>query len=181
MRADARRIHDRLLAVAGQVVAEQGVDASLRDIARQADAGFSTLLRHFPSREALLEELLRNGFDDLAARAALLGADETPSEALLLWLREFVDVITKYRGVVSLMVEAIEDEQSALHDSCVAMRSSGTRLLEGAQQAGAVRADIDGPFLFALASSVAWLGDQPGTAKHAGRAFDVVVAGIAAQ
>jgi AcrR family transcriptional regulator len=37
---------------------EHGVNASMRDIARRADVGLATLLRHFPTREALYEELL---------------------------------------------------------------------------------------------------------------------------
>jgi AcrR family transcriptional regulator len=59
MRADARANHDRLLEVAGAVITNQGADASMRDIARQAGVGLATLLRHFPTREALLEALLR--------------------------------------------------------------------------------------------------------------------------
>lgn len=49
-----------------------GADASLRDIARRADVGLSTMYRHFPTREALLEALLRTNFDELAAKAAAL-------------------------------------------------------------------------------------------------------------
>ncbi|MEO6082085.1 MAG: helix-turn-helix domain-containing protein, partial [Umezawaea sp.] len=70
MRADAQANRDRLLVVAGAVIAEQGVDASMRDIARQAGVGLATLLRHFPTRESLLEALLRTSFDELTARAA---------------------------------------------------------------------------------------------------------------
>ncbi|WTZ78966.1 TetR/AcrR family transcriptional regulator [Streptomyces sp. NBC_01386] len=43
-------------------MSEQGVDVSLRDIARRADVGLATLLRHFPTREALLDALLRTNW-----------------------------------------------------------------------------------------------------------------------
>ena len=72
MRADAKRNYDRVVEIAGDVVAEQGADASLRDIARRADVGLATLLRHFPTREALLEALLRTKFDALAAPPACI-------------------------------------------------------------------------------------------------------------
>ena len=67
MRADAKRNYDLLLDVAREVVAGQGAEASLRDIARKAGVGLGTLYRHFPTREALLEALLRASFGEMAS------------------------------------------------------------------------------------------------------------------
>lgn len=178
MRADAKANHDRLLAVAGDVIAEQGTDASMRDIARRAGVGLATLQRHFPSKEALLEALLRSSFDELTGRAVEVESGHAPEDALVLWLRDFIAVCTNYRGVVSAMVQAIEDPESALHESCVAMRGSGARLLTRAQEAGAARTDLDGADLFALVSSLVWLSDQPGLEKRAEHLFDVVMGSI---
>lgn len=181
MRADARKNYDQLLAVAGVVLAEEGADASLRDIARRADVGLATLYRHFPTREALLEALLRTGFDELTARADELEASRAPGEALVVWLRELVACATTYRGVVTLMVAAIEDPDSALHASCVAMRASGARLLAQAQEAGSARRDVDGADLFALAGALAWLSDQPSLAERTDHLFEVVADAILVQ
>src|SRR5674476_565519 len=126
MRADAQANHDHLLVVAGAVITEQGVDASMRDIARQAGVGLATLLRHFPTREALLAALLRTSFDELTARAAEVETSSSPQDALRLWLRDFVTCTTDYRGVVTSMVRALDDPESALHTSCVTMRAAGT-------------------------------------------------------
>ena len=111
MRADAQKNYDQLLAVARDVVGEQGVDASLRDVARRAGVGLGTLYRHFPTREALLEALLRTGFDDLSARAGKLESSSAPDQALVTWLREVVSSANQYRGVVVLVhvVDASED------------------------------------------------------------------------
>ena len=49
-------------------------DASLRDIARRAGVGLGTLYRHFPTREAVLEAVLRKSFDALTVRARELEA-----------------------------------------------------------------------------------------------------------
>ncbi|MFE2611231.1 TetR/AcrR family transcriptional regulator, partial [Streptomyces mirabilis] len=78
MRADARKNRDHVLAVAGTAITEQGVDVSLRDVARRADVGLATLLRHFPTREALLEALLRTSFDEMTAQAGGRGAAGPP-------------------------------------------------------------------------------------------------------
>ncbi|MFD0412327.1 TetR/AcrR family transcriptional regulator [Streptomyces sp. NPDC127108] len=178
MRADAKKNYDHLLDVARDVVTEQGADASLRDVARRADVGLGTLYRHFPTREALLDALLRARFDELAGRAAALETAGSPADALVSWLRECVAGAHEYRGVVALMVAAIEDPESALHASCVSMRAAGTRLLTRAQAAGAARADIDGTDLFALVGALAWLNDQPSLAPRAGHLFDVVASAV---
>ncbi|HWO63077.1 MAG TPA: helix-turn-helix domain-containing protein, partial [Umezawaea sp.] len=153
MRADAQANRDRLLVVAAVVLAEQGVDASMRDIARRAEVGLATLLRHFPTREALLEALLRTSFDELTARAAEVETTDSPRDALMGWMREFVAVTTDYHGVVTSMVKAIEEPESALHASCVALRAAGARLLIRAQAAEVARTDVDGADLFALVSA----------------------------
>ncbi|MEV7523186.1 helix-turn-helix domain-containing protein [Streptomyces sp. NPDC091371] len=178
MRADARKNHDHLLAVAGAAIAEQGVDVSMRDIARRADVGLATLLRHFPTREALLDALLRTNFDELTARAGELETSSSPEDALTLWLRDCVAYAREYRGVVALMTAALGDPDSALHASCVSMRAAGTHLLARAQAAGTARTDIDGTDLFALVAALAWLGDQPPLAPRADHLFEVVASAI---
>jgi len=178
MRADARKNYDHLLAIARTVVAKQGADASLRDVARKAGVGLGTLYRHFPTREALLEALLRASFDELTARAGELEASRAPEDALVSWLRDFVECAHKYRGVVASMTTAIADAKSALHASCVTMRAAGTQLLARAQAEGMARTDIDGTDLFALAAALAWLGDQPSLAPRADHLFSVIASAI---
>ncbi|GAB2884416.1 TetR/AcrR family transcriptional regulator [Streptomyces mayteni] len=178
MRADARKNRDHLLAVADTALAEQGVDVSLRDIARRAGVGLATLLRHFPTREALLEALLRTSFDELTAKAGELERSSSPEDALVSWLRECTAWTTAYRGVTVLMAAAIDDPDSALHASCVTLRAAGARLLARAQAAGTARTDIDGTDVFALVAALAWLGDQPSLAPRACHLFDVVAGTI---
>lgn len=178
MRADAQKNYAHLLDVARVVVAEQGADASLRDVARRAEVGFGTLHRHFPSREALLEALLRTSFDQLTTQAAELERSISPTDALVVWLRDCVAVSHTYRGVTTMMMTAIEEPESALHASCVTMRAAGTRLLTRAQAAGTVRPDLDGTDLFALIAALAWLGDQPSVAGRADHLFDVIAGAI---
>lgn len=178
MRADAQKNRDHLLAVAGTVITENGAEASLRDIARKADMGLATLLRHFPTREALLDALLRTSFDKLTARAAELETSNTPEDALVSWLRDCVAVAREYRGATELMAAALEDNESALHASCVTMRAAGTRLLDRAQAAGTARTDLDGTDLFALVAALAWLGDQPSFAARADHLLEVTADAI---
>lgn len=178
MRADARKNYSHLLATARVVIAEQGADASLRDIARRAEVGLATLFRHFPTREALLEALLRSTLDELTQKASVLERAATPDNALVSWFREGVAFVQSYSGVVNLMAAAIADPQSALHDSCTTVRSAGARLLLRAQSDGTARSDIDGVDLFALMAALGWLGDQPSFAPRADHIREVIASGI---
>jgi AcrR family transcriptional regulator len=178
MRADAQKNYDHLLVIARTVVTEQGADASLRDVARRAGVGLGTLYRHFPTREALLDALLRVGFDELAAQAAELENTQSAEDALVSWFHDCVAYAHEYRGVTTLMMAAIEDTESALHASCVTMRAAGTRLLTRAQAAGIARTDLDGTDLFALIAALAWLNDQPTSAPRSEHLAGVIASAI---
>lgn len=178
MRADARKNYDHLLAVARDVITEHGADTSLRDIARKAEVGLATLYRHFPTREALLEALLHATLAELTQKADELETSSAPDEALVSWFREGVAFVRSYSGVVDLMAVAIADPDSALHASCVDLRSAGTRLLLRAQAKGTTRTDIDGTDLFALIGALGWVGDQPSLAPRADHLFDIIASAV---
>ncbi|SDV47354.1 TetR/AcrR family transcriptional regulator [Chitinasiproducens palmae] len=178
MRADAKRNYDSLLAVAREVFIEQGAEASLRDVARRAEVGLGTLYRHFPSREALLEALLGSGFDALTRRARELEHADSPDEALLSWMQETTELTHSHRGVIAVMMSAIEDPESALHVACVALRAAGAALLSRAQRDGTARADLDGAELFDLIAALAWLREQPAHASRAAHLFEVIAGAV---
>jgi AcrR family transcriptional regulator len=178
MRADAKRNYSHLLAVARDVVAEHGADASMRDIARRADVGLATLLRHFPTREALFEALLCTNLDALTQRADELEASTSADEALLCWFRELVAFTQSYRGVVAMMAAAHTNPDSALYASCAAVHSAGARLLLRAQGEGTARADMNGNDLFALITALGWAVDQPSFAPRADHLFHIIADAI---
>ncbi|BFO57047.1 TetR/AcrR family transcriptional regulator [Acidovorax sacchari] len=181
MRIDAQKNYQRLLHVAREALAETGAEASLRDIARRAEVGLGTLYRHFPTREALLEALLRNDFEDLAAKADALRTAAASDQALLAWLQEIIAFTHRQRGVIAPMMSAIEDESSALHASCVRLRCAGAALLARAQADGKARADMDGDELFDLIAALAWLREQPSHARRSERILEIVSGAILAQ
>ena len=178
MRADARKNYGQLIEVAREVVTEHGVDASMRDIARRANVGLATLLRHFPTREALFEALLCTKAEALTQRAAELETSLTPGEALVSWFRDGVAFTKTYNGVCTLMASAHADPSSALYTASTTLHSAGARLLARAQAEGAARADMDGEDLFALMSGLAWLAGQPSFAPRADHLFQIIASAI---
>jgi AcrR family transcriptional regulator len=178
MRADARKNYSHVLAVARDVVAEHGVNASMRDISRRAGVGLATLLRHFPTREALFEALLCTNLEELTKKADELETSKQAGEALLFWFREWVVFAQSYKGVVAMMAAAHTNPDSALYASCAAVHSASARLLLRAQAEGTARSDMNGDDLFGLMSALGWLIDLPSFAPRADHLSHILASAI---
>ncbi|MDQ0395949.1 TetR/AcrR family transcriptional regulator [Labrys monachus] len=178
MRADARKNYSHILTVAREAVTERGAEVSMRDIARRAGVGLATLLRHFPTREALFEALLCTNLDALTQKADELETSNAPGEALISWFREWVVFAQSYRGVVAMMAAAHTNPDSALYASCAAVHSASARLLRRAQAEGTARADMNGDDLFALMTALGWAVDQPSFAPRADHLSHLIMGAI---
>jgi AcrR family transcriptional regulator len=180
LRADARRNRDELLEVARRVIAEEGVDASLRDIARRAGVGIGTLYRHFPTREALLAAIIDDGIRRMGIRAAELSAAEPPGAALDIWLTDLAGRIGPYRGLAGSMVQAVaveRDGDPVLRAACTDILDAGCGLLARAQAAGAVRADLTWNDVFTAVAAISGIVSQSGK-EVATRALLVYLDGL---
>jgi AcrR family transcriptional regulator len=178
-RAHARRNHDRLLSQARAKFVEQGINASLEDIARGAGVGIGTLYRNFPTRQALLEALLHDSFEALRAQAHELLTSSSPGEALTTWLQVLAVHAATYRGLAEALMSTIHDERSALHASCQTIHTAGAELLARAQKSGDVRPDLNASELFTLANAIAWAAEQtPHLADQSNRFLNLVMDGL---
>lgn len=142
MRADARRNYDRLLSAGREVLAERGSEASMEEIARRAEVGVGTLYRHFPRRIDLVEAVYREDVDGLVVLANEVVTTLPPWEALVAWLRGFLDYAETKRAFLTELHEAFEKSP----DLAVAARervwgAAGT-VLAHAQAAGVARTDL---------------------------------------
>jgi AcrR family transcriptional regulator len=70
IRSDAIKNRERLLAAAGRVFEEKGLEASVADVARAAGVGMGTLYRRFASKEALIEALVGEVLEATIAMAS---------------------------------------------------------------------------------------------------------------
>ncbi|HWG62136.1 MAG TPA: TetR/AcrR family transcriptional regulator [Streptosporangiaceae bacterium] len=173
MRADARRNRARLLDAAIAAFTEHGADdASLDEIARRAGVGIGTLYRHFPTRQALLEAVYRDQVEALCAKARGAGDSAAPGAALTGWLHAMLEFgATKRNLAVAIMSESPDAKHGEMMTSCSTMvREAAASLLEPAQRAGEIRADIDAADLLKLSHAIAVAAErpspQPGTADR---------------
>ena len=157
LRADAERNRARILAAAGEVFAERGLDVSLDDIAAHAGVGVGTVYRRFPDKDALIDAL----FEEKIDRAVQL-ADESlqiddPWEAFSTFVRGMCRMQALDRGFKdALLIPGPGRKRVAAARERIAPRAM--KLLARAQEAGAVRSDLgafDVPMIHLCAALIA--------------------------
>jgi AcrR family transcriptional regulator len=141
-RADARRNYEKVLAAAREAFAEGGESTALEEIARRAGVGIGTLYRHFPTRQALLEALYINEVEEVCRSAGELdGVDSW--EALSGWFESLIGYLATKRALAAELMNYLEMDAPLFHECRASLYAAGEPMLERAQEAGVVRADVE--------------------------------------
>jgi AcrR family transcriptional regulator len=177
-RKDAARNRDALLAAAGEVYAERGVDGSLEEIARRAGVGIGTLYRHFPNRDALNEAVYRREVESLCEGADQLLGDHRPVDALAAWMRQFAGYVARKRGMAMALKSALGPDNELFSYSHRRIRESLGLLVDAAVKAGQIRSDVDTEDLLRAMSGICMAADTPGWAERTHRLVDLLVDGL---
>src|SRR3981189_3512311 len=151
LRADAARNRARVLEVAYETFAAEGLGVPIDEIARRAGVGAGTVYRHFPTKEdlfrAVIEDRISRIVDD--GRAVLASVD--PGEALFTFLRSMVlQFGATDRGLADALAGIGIDIKDAVPDAEEAFLGLLGELLRAAQKAGTVRRDVDVPDVKAI-------------------------------
>jgi AcrR family transcriptional regulator len=174
MRADAQRNYDRLVAVAGEVVAEQGAEASLEEIARRAGVGSATLHRHFRSRQALLEAVFKDRVDVLCAWADELLDEPDSAGALVTWLGAVVAHAVANRGLGAALSMSIDEGLGT--SAHLRILAAGGRLLARAERDRLVRSDCTIVDVLQLVNAISSVSEED--PERAERMLGLVVTGV---
>jgi AcrR family transcriptional regulator len=177
-RADARRNRERLLAAAAVVYDEQGVDASLEEIARRAGVGIGTLYRHFPTRDAVTEAVYRREVGLLCDGVDELLAENGADAALSQWMRRFAGYVARKRGMAMALKRVIGADSELFVHSHQRIRDAIDTLLAAAVDAGAIRDDVDSDDLLRAMGGICMATDTPDWADRTGRLIDLLVDGL---
>jgi len=179
LRADARRNRERLLAAAGELFAEQGHGVALDAIARRAGVGIGTLYRHFPTRDALVEELYRHEVELLAESVGELLATLPPDRALAAWLDRYVEYVAAKRGMIEVLRPVAAARAELYPETRAQIRGAIARLLEAGQAAGTLRRDLDADDVHRAIGGI-WMIDGPEFREQAARLLGLVMDGLRA-
>jgi len=165
LRADAQRNYDKIVETARAVFRERGADASLDEIAKRAGVGPGTLYRHFPTRDALIDTVMRDWADRINADAEEAAASElSPREALSGWFSRFVENVGIYHGAAAKVMAAMDDESSPIYKKCQVLVAANEKVLASARAKHALRDGVDAREVMRIVSGIATVVDQSGIA-----------------
>ena len=150
LRADAQRNRERILQVAFEVFASEGLSVPVREITRRAGVSTGTFSRHFPTKEARFEAIVLSRARWLGEQAARLAGSRDPGAAFF----EFFDLVVEEgaanRGMAEALAGAGYDLDSSTAREGFELTSAISELLARAQGTGAVREDVDAADVKAL-------------------------------
>ena len=141
LRADARRNREKVLAAARSVFSENGRDAQMDDVARRAGVGVGTVYRHFPTKEALIEALMVDSFQAIAAQAVAALDIEDPWEALTSVLWRGAEIMAADRAL-SEVFASIPGAMEQAMPTVEGLQATMSELMRRAKRAGALREDV---------------------------------------
>ncbi|MEV6301268.1 helix-turn-helix domain-containing protein [Actinoplanes sp. NPDC051861] len=150
LRVDAQRNRVRVLEAAAAVFAEQGLSASVRDVAARAGVGLGTVARHFPTKELLLDAIVLRAVQEEVDHGNALAAEYEPGRAFFTFLSYLVDRGNANRGLADALTGAGFDVEKAASRADLDVIQVLQRLLDGAQATGDVRPDVDAADVKAL-------------------------------
>jgi AcrR family transcriptional regulator len=142
MRADALRNRDRILSAAHAEFVESGGGAQMDAIAARAGVGVGTVYRHFPTKDALVAQLIRSKFEGFVANATTALEIDDPWDAFATFMRMNAQACATDVGTqhVFLLSDSSVTESLAGETGLYPMAQE---LIDRARAAGAVRPDFE--------------------------------------
>jgi AcrR family transcriptional regulator len=144
LRADAARNRARVLEVAYETFAAEGLGVPIDEIARRAGVGAGTVYRHFPTKEDLFRAVIEDRINRIVDDGHAVLASGDPGEALFTFLRSMVlQWGATDRGLADALAGIGINIEDAVPDLEEAFLGLLGELLRAAQDAGTVRRDVD--------------------------------------
>jgi AcrR family transcriptional regulator len=182
LRADALRNRQRVLEVAQEVFATEGIGVPIDEIARRAGVGVGTLYRHFPTKEALYAAVVLSHLEQAVQDARALAKAADAGAAFF----QFLDRLVRQGSVKKNLVEALGPSGAEFKESLGGAKKQLAealgKLLARAQRVGAVRGDATVTDVFALIHGPFAVIAQHGVDRAAReRLFAIVCDGLRAR
>ena len=139
-RADARRNRERIVEAARALMATQGLDTQMDEIARAAKVGVGTVYRHFPTKDDLIEALANYRFERLAEWATQALAEDDPWASF----ERFMHRAAELQAGDAALSEVMRSRGEVMREAAqrVGLMDLTRKLIKRAQRAGEMRPDV---------------------------------------
>lgn len=148
MRSDALANQRKIVEAATRLMAEQGLEAELTDIAHEAGVGVGTVYRCVGNRDQVIETIVRDAVGQMAASFDEAEAGDGGVENLAALLERLHTIVGKYGWVHAALIGGREELRKEMRAIDPLRRFQA--LYERAQASGQLRTDIDAGVAAAL-------------------------------
>jgi AcrR family transcriptional regulator len=142
LRRDAERNRQRILEVARDAFAEDGLSVTLDEIARRAGVGVGTVYRRFPDKEQLIDALFEERIGEVVALAAAALRCDDAWEGLVSFLEGATAAHADDRGLKEVALSGTHGLERVARAREL-MLPLVTRLVARAQEQGTLRPDLE--------------------------------------
>jgi AcrR family transcriptional regulator len=166
LRADAARNRQALLSAAREVMSEQGLDASLDEIARRAGVGNATLYRRFPTRIDLIAAVFAERMAEHVRAVEHALAEPDAWQGFQRYVAELAALQVRDRGIADLVTMDISSAPEI--EQLRARAIGGVKILiDRAKAAGTLRPDCSTEDVLVLLQANAGLIERSNRAASA--------------
>jgi AcrR family transcriptional regulator len=177
LRADAARNRARVLEVAYDTFAAEGLSVPIDEIARRAGVGAGTVYRHFPTKEDLFRAVVEDRIRGIIGEGRRLLVAAGPADGLFEFLRSMTLTWgATDRGLSEALAGVGIDVGKAMPEAEGEFFAMLGDLLQAAQDAGIVRRDVSVADVKAILVGLQAM--QSYNADAAKRLTDVVLDGL---
>jgi AcrR family transcriptional regulator len=182
LRADAQRNLERILEAARAVFAEEGLEASVADVARRAGVGTATIFRRFATKDDLVAAMLEQELQAIVVRARAAAEADDPATALADLFSGVVEGFIEDRCFCDASGGDLF-ERPRMQELVGELTGAVEELLRRARKAGAIRRDVVAEDIAFLVNAIGLAGVRlEHTAPGAWRRYvEIVLAGLAPQ
>ena len=143
MRSDALANQRKIVEAATRLMAEQGLEAELTDIAHEAGVGVGTVYRCVGNRDQVIETIVLEMVGKTAASFDEAEAGDSSVEALLTLVERLHQTVRTYGWVHAALIGGRVRKELHSEMRAVDPLRRFERLYERAQATGGLRADIE--------------------------------------
>jgi AcrR family transcriptional regulator len=143
LRKDAELNRQRLLAAAGELFAERGLDVTLNDIAHHAGVGIGTAYRRFANKEEVIDAYFENKLDQIAQLADEALHDPDPWRGLVTYVEQASALQMDDRGLMQIFRNPARGQQRVAQASA-RIAPLIFAIVDRARDHGRLRADFEG-------------------------------------
>lgn len=141
MRSDALANQRKIVAAATRLMAEQGLETELRDIAHEAGVGMGTIYRCVGNRDQVIETIVRDVVGQMAASLDEAEGGEDSLENLTALVERLHTIVGKYGWVHAALIGGREELRKEMRAVDPLRRFQA--LYERARSSGQLRDDIE--------------------------------------